>query len=175
MAVYRLGEHTPDLHPSAWVAETAMVVGRIVLEADASVWYGAVLRGDNETIRVGRGSNVQDGSVLHTDMGYPLSIGEGVIVGHQAMLHGCTIGDGSLVGIGAVVLNGATIGARCMIGAGALIPAGKTFPDGVLIVGAPAKVVRELRPEEVENLKRNAGAYVEQARRHRDERVRIDG
>ena len=174
MAIYRLGEHVPDVAPSAWVAESAQVIGQVTLAEDASVWYGAVLRGDNDRISVGRASNVQDGSVLHTDMGFPLAIGEGVIVGHLAMLHGCTIGDGTLVGIGAVVLNGARIGRQCIVGAGALVTEGKQFPDGVLIVGSPAKVVREITPAQVEKLRSNAAQYVAQQRRHRSERVRID-
>jgi carbonic anhydrase/acetyltransferase-like protein (isoleucine patch superfamily) len=174
MAVYRLGEHSPQIAASAWVAESADVIGRVTLGDDASVWYGAVLRGDNDRIDVGARSNVQDGSVLHTDHGYPLAIGSGVIVGHKVMLHGCTIGDGSLVGIGAIVLNGARIGRQCIVGAGALVTMGKVFPDGVLIVGAPAKVVRPLTPDEIAHLDLSAEQYVAQQRRHRGERVRID-
>ena len=174
MAVYRLGAHTPEVHPTAWVAESAELIGRVTLGEQASVWYGVVIRGDNDLIRIGARSNVQDGSVLHTDAGFPLSIGEGVIVGHKVMLHGCTIGDGALIGIGAVILNGAQIGARSIVGAGALVPMGKAFPEGVLIVGAPAKVVRELSPEEIARLPNSATGYVNQARRHREERVRID-
>jgi len=175
MAVYRLGDHRPEIDPTAWVAESATVVGRVRLGADASVWYGAVLRGDNDHIVVGARSNVQDGSVLHVDPGLPLTIGEGVIVGHQVMLHGCTIGDGTLIGIGAIVLNGARIGRRCIVGAGALVTMGKEFPDGVLIVGAPAKVMRPLTPDEIARLATSADQYVAQQRRHRGERVRIDG
>ena len=174
MAIYRLGEHVPDIAASAWVAESAEVIGRVSLAEDASVWYGAVLRGDNERITVGRGSNVQDGSVLHTDPGFELTIGERVTVGHKVMLHGCTIGEATLVGIGSIVMNGARIGARCIVGAGALVTAGKVFPDGVLIVGAPAKALRELTAEEVAHVESSAAKYVDQRRRHRDERVRVE-
>ncbi len=166
MAVYQIDDHQPDIHPSAWVADSAEVIGRVTLAENASVWYGAVLRGDNDTISVGRNSNVQDGSVLHTDAGAPLVIGDDVTVGHQVVLHGCSIGDGALVGIGAVVLNRARIGRHCIVGAGALISEGKEFPDGVLIVGAPAKVVRELTPEQIDRLRMSATHYVAQQRRH---------
>lgn len=174
MAVYALDGVIPEVVDSAWVADSATVVGRVRLEADSSVWYGAVLRGDNEPIVIGRGSNVQDGSVLHTDIGQPLTVGEDVTIGHQVTLHGCTIGDGSLVGIQAVVLNGARIGRGCLVAAGAVVTEGKSFPDGVLIMGAPAKVVRELSPEQVERVRKGARHYVEQARRHRDGLRRID-
>lgn len=149
-----------------WVAPTAVLIGRIVLKKNASVWFGAVLRGDNELIHVGEGSNVQDGSVLHTDMGWPLTIGKGVTIGHKVTLHGCSIGDHSLIGIGAVVLNGAKIGRHCLIGAGALIPEGKEIPDGSLVMGVPGKVVRQLTEEQIENLRRNAAHYVDNARRY---------
>ncbi|HEY2928555.1 gamma carbonic anhydrase family protein, partial [Piscinibacter sp.] len=139
----------------------------VVLAEDANVWFGAVLRGDNEALRIGRGSNVQDGTVMHTDMGYPLTIGDKVTIGHQVMLHGCTVGDGSLIGIHAVVLNGAKIGRHCLVGAGSLVPEGKEFPDGSLIVGTPARVVRQLTPEQIEGLERNAEHYVENARRYK--------
>jgi len=168
MALYQLEEHPPQLAEGAWVADSAQVMGKVVLAEDASVWFGAILRGDNETLRVGRGSNVQDGAVMHSDPGYPLTLGENVTVGHQAMLHGCTIGDGSLIGIQAVVLNGAKIGKHCLVGAGALVTEGKEFPDGSLIVGSPAKVVRQLTPEQMEGLKRSAEHYVENARRYKN-------
>ncbi|MBP6899613.1 MAG: gamma carbonic anhydrase family protein [Burkholderiaceae bacterium] len=174
MAIYRLGDLNPDIHPSAWVAERAEVIGRVTLAENASVWYGAVLRGDNDHIRIGRDSNVQDGSVLHTDHGVPLTVGEGVTIGHQVMLHGCSIGNGSLIGIGSVILNGARIGRHCIVGAGALVTEGKEFPDGVLIVGSPAKVVRELTPEQIERLKLSAAYYVQQQQRHRQQLQRID-
>jgi len=167
MAIYRLADAEPRIAPSAWVADSACVLGRVALAEGASVWYGAVLRGDNDWITVGRNSNVQDGSVLHTDAGVPLTLGEGVTVGHQVMLHGCTVGDGSLIGIQAVVLNGAKIGRNCLVGAGALVTEGKEFPDNCLIVGSPAKVVRELTPAQIERLRFSADHYVEQAIRHR--------
>jgi len=167
MAIFRLAEAEPRIDPSAWVADSASVLGRVALAEGASVWYGAVLRGDNDWITVGRHSNVQDGSVLHTDHGFPLTLGEGVTVGHQVMLHGCTVGDGSLIGIQSVVLNGAKIGRNCLVGAGSLVTEGKEFPDGCLIVGSPAKVVRELSPEQIERLRFSAAHYVEQAVRHR--------
>ena len=154
------------MHPSAFVADSAQVMGRVTLEEDASVWFGTVIRGDTETITVGRGSNIQDASVLHADVGFPLEIGERVTVGHQVMLHGCTIGDESLIGIGAVVLNGARIGKHCLVGAGALVTEGKVFPDGSMILGSPAKVVRQLTPEQIEGLRRSAAHYIDNARRY---------
>ncbi|HSW08698.1 gamma carbonic anhydrase family protein [Aquabacterium sp.] len=174
MAIYQLGEHVPRIATGAWVADGAQVIGRVTLEQDASIWYGAVLRGDNDQITVGRASNVQDGSVLHTDAGIPLTLGSHVTVGHQVMLHGCTIGDGTLVGIQSVVLNGARIGRNCIVGAGALVTEGKEFPDGVLIVGSPAKVARELTPEQIARLQGIALHYIEQAQRHRTLLKRID-
>jgi len=167
MAIYQLDDHTPQIDPSAWVADSAQVMGAITLEANTSVWFGAVLRGDTETIRIGRGSNIQDLSVLHADVGMPLTVGEDVTVGHQVMLHGCTIGDGSLIGIGAVVLNGAVIGKGCLVGAGSLVTEGKVFPDGSMILGSPAKVVRQLSPEQLEGLRMSARHYVDNAQRFR--------
>ncbi len=167
MALYQLDGVQPQVHESAWVADSAQVIGAVTLERDASVWFGAVLRGDTETLRIGKGSNVQDGSVLHADLGQPLTVGEGVTVGHQVMLHGCTIGDGSLIGIQAVVLNGARIGRYCLVGAGALVTEGKEFPDGSMILGSPARAVRPLTPEQIEGLKRSAATYVQNARRFR--------
>ena len=167
MAVYRLGDDTPRIADSAWVADSAQVIGRVELAEGASVWFGAVLRGDNEPIRIGRGSNVQDGTVIHADTGFPVTIGDDVTVGHQVMLHGCTVGDGSLIGIKAVVLNGAKIGKNCLVGAGALVTEGKEFPDGSMILGSPAKVVRELTPEQIAGLSRAARHYVENAARYR--------
>ena len=174
MAVYQLDRDAPQIHPSAWVAESADVMGRVVLGENASVWYGAVLRGDNDLISVGANSNVQDGSVLHTDAGKPLQIGEGVTIGHQVMLHGCTVGDNSLIGIKSVLLNGAVIGRDSIVGAGSLVTEGKVFPDGVLIVGSPAKVVRELTPEQIARLRVSATHYVAQAQRHERLRRRVD-
>lgn len=165
MAIYELEAHAPQIAPSAWVADSAQVIGNVVLGADASVWFGTVIRGDTETIRIGRGTNIQDASVLHADIGKPLTIGENVTVGHQVMLHGCTIGDESLIGIGAVVLNGAKIGKNCLVGAGALVTEGKEFADGSMIIGSPAKVVRQLTPEQIEGLKLSAQHYIDNAKR----------
>ncbi len=167
MALYQLDDQTPRVAATAWVADSAQLIGKVALADDASVWFGAVLRGDNEWLCIGRGSNVQDGSVLHSDMGYPLTLGEQVTVGHQATLHGCSVGDGSLIGIQAVVLNGARIGRHCLVGAGALVTEGKQFPDGWLIVGAPAKAVRQLTPEQIDGLQRSAAHYVANAQRYR--------
>lgn len=160
MAIYQLGEHAPEIDPSAWVADTATLLGKVTLEANASVWFGATLRGDNERITIGANSNVQEGTVMHTDPGYPLVVGQNVSIGHQAMLHGCTIGDGSLVGIGAVILNGARIGKGCLVGAAALVTEGKQFPDGSLILGSPAKAVRQLTQEDLLRLQATADSYV---------------
>ena len=173
MAIYQLDDCIPDVAASAWVADSASVIGRVRLAEGASVWYGAVLRGDSEFITLGRNCNVQDGSVLHADPGVPLTLGDEVSVGHQAMLHGCCIGDGTLVGIQAVVLNGAKIGRRCIVGAGALMTEGKEFADGSLIVGAPARAVRPLSAQQFEMLQRIAQGYVAKARRHRDGLKRI--
>lgn len=163
--IYALDGLTPEIGPNAWIADTAVLIGRVVVEADASIWFGAVLRGDNEEIRVGQGSNVQENSVLHTDMGYPLTIGAQCTIGHKAMLHGCMIGDGSLIGMGATVLNGARIGRGCLIGAGALITEGKEIPDGSLVMGAPGRVVRVLDSEAQERLLMSARGYQANARR----------
>ncbi|MCI4440474.1 carbonic anhydrase/acetyltransferase-like protein (isoleucine patch superfamily) [Tibeticola sediminis] len=167
MALYELDGISPQCHPSAWVADSAEVIGNVRLGADASVWFGTVVRGDTESITIGEGSNIQDASVLHADIGQPLTIGARVTVGHQVMLHGCTIGDESLIGIGAVVLNGAKIGRHCLVGAGALVTEGKEFPDGSMILGSPAKVVRSLSPEQIEALRQSAQHYIDNARRFR--------
>ena len=167
MAVYELDGTQPRVADSAWVADSAQVMGNVVLGEDSSVWFGTVIRGDTETITVGRGSNIQDASVLHADIGKPLTIGDNVTVGHQVMLHGCTIGDESLIGIGAIVLNGAKIGRHCLVGAGALVTEGKEFPDGSMIIGSPAKAVRQLTPEQIEGLKLSAQHYIDNARRFR--------
>jgi carbonic anhydrase/acetyltransferase-like protein (isoleucine patch superfamily) len=162
MTAYRLGDREPTLPEDGeyWIAPTAVVAGHVILKKNASVWFGAVLRGDNEPIVVGENSNVQDNSVLHTDIGSPLTIGDNVTVGHMVMLHGCAIGDGTLIGIGSIVLNGAKIGKNCLVGAGALITEGKEFPDGVMIFGSPAKVVRELAPEQAARMGQGAMGYV---------------
>jgi len=173
MAIYQLDQFIPQIDPDAWVAENATVIGNVRLAAGSSVWFGATLRGDNDLISIGVGSNVQDGAVLHTDPGHPLSVGDSVTIGHQAMLHGCTIGERSLVGLHAVVLNGAKIGRECLIGAGALVPEGKVFPDRCLLVGAPAKVVRELSDQDVAAFQRGVQSYIERAKLFRSKLVRI--
>lgn len=167
MAIYELDGTTPRLADTAWVADNAQVIGDVQLAPGSSVWFGATLRGDTEPIVVGEGSNVQDGSVLHADVGYPVTLGRHVTVGHQVMLHGCTIGDESLIGIGAIVLNGAKIGKNCLVGAGALVTEGKEFPDGSMIIGSPAKAMRQLTPEQIEGLRRSAAHYRENAQRYR--------
>ncbi len=167
MAVYELDGVAPQMAGSAWVADSAQVMGNVHLHEDSSVWFGAVLRGDTETITVGKGSNVQDGTVMHADYGFPLVVGERVTIGHQVMLHGCTIGDETLIGIGATVLNGAKIGKNCLVGARSLVTEGKEFPDGSMILGSPAKVVRQLTPEQIEGLRRSAAHYIENAQRYR--------
>lgn len=167
MALYELDGEAPKLHPTAYVADSAEVIGRVELAEGSSVWFGAVLRGDNEWLRIGRNANVQDGSVLHSDPGFPLTLGENVTIGHMVMLHGCTIGDGSLVGIGAVVLNGARIGRNSIVGAGSLVPEGKEYPDNSLILGSPARVVRELSPEQAARSALAATHYVENSQRYR--------
>lgn len=165
MAIYELDGVAPRVAATAWVADSAQVIGNVVLGEDASVWFGAVVRGDTDTITIGAGSNIQDTSVLHADEGRPLLIGERVTVGHQVVLHGCTIGDETLIGIGAMVLNGAKIGKNCLVGAGALVTEGKEFPDGSMIIGAPAKVVRQLTPLQMEGLRQSAQHYIDNARR----------
>jgi carbonic anhydrase/acetyltransferase-like protein (isoleucine patch superfamily) len=159
--MYRYGERVPSVHESVFVAPGASVIGSVVLSENVSVWFGATIRGDNDTITVGKNSNVQEGAVLHTDPGLALSVGENVTIGHQAMLHGCTIGAGSLIGIQAVVLNGAVIGKGCLVGAGAIVTERKVFPDRSLIIGSPARVARVLTDEDVEKLLRSAAIYVE--------------
>lgn len=163
MAIYQLGDDAPDIDPTAYVADGATIIGKVTLLANASVWTGAVLRGDNERITIGPGSNVQEGAVMHTDPGFPLTVGANVTIGHQAMLHGCTIGDGALVGIQAVVLNGARIGQGCLVGAGAIVTENKEFPEHSLLIGAPAKVARTLAPEDAARLTASAASYVQRA------------
>ncbi|MEN9544512.1 MAG: hypothetical protein RLZZ598_1345 [Pseudomonadota bacterium] len=161
MALYQLGDRCPEVHANAYIAESAELIGAIHVGEGASIWGQVSMRGDNEAIRIGRGSNVQEGSVLHTDIGFPLTVGEHVTIGHQAMLHGCTIGDGALIGIQAVVLNGARIGRQCLVGAGALVTEGKVFEDGQLILGSPARAVRPLNEAELARLRQGAQSYVE--------------
>ena len=160
MAIYQLKDKKPSIHPSSYVAKEATLIGDVIVAEDASIWAGVVIRGDNEPITIGRGSNVQEGTIMHTDINCPLTLAEGVTVGHQAMLHGCTIGEGSLIGIQAVVLNRAVIGKNCLVGAGSVVTEGKVFPDNSLILGSPAKVVKELTPEAITALKASAEHYV---------------
>ena len=168
MSVYRLGEIAPQLPAEGeyWIAPNATVLGNVILHAGASIWFNVVIRGDNDPITIGANTNIQDGSILHTDDGVPLTIGEGVTVGHKAMLHGCTIGDNSLIGIGAVVLNGAKIGKNCLIGANALITEGKVIPDNSLVMGQPGKVVRELDEAAIQGLRWSAAHYVQNWKRY---------
>jgi len=169
MAVHTLGERKVVIHgEECFVADNATVIGSVVLHKQASVWFNAVVRGDSEIITIGERTNIQDAAVLHADPGFPLTLGKNVSVGHQAMLHGCTVGDGSLVGIGAIILNGAVIGRGCIIGAGAVVPEGKNYPDGVLVLGAPGKVMRELEPEERAGLLENADIYVRRSKLYRE-------
>ncbi len=165
--IYALDGIAPQLDATAWVAADANLIGHVVLEAGASVWFGATLRGDNEEIRVGAGSNVQENCVLHTDMGYPLVIGANCTIGHKALLHGCTIGEGTLIGMGAMVMNGAKVGRGCLIGAGALITEGKEIPDGSLVMGSPGKVMRSLDAEAQARLLASAAGYRANAARFR--------
>jgi len=168
--IYDLGDRQLELSGDGqYIAPTASVIGSVRLKAESSIWFNAVLRGDNDWIEIGERSNVQDGSVLHTDPGIPLVVGDSVTVGHKVMLHGCTIGNGSLIGIGTTILNNAIIGANCIVGANALVTEGKEFPDGVLLLGAPAKIVRELEPRELEMLAHSAAIYVDNARRFREQ------
>jgi carbonic anhydrase/acetyltransferase-like protein (isoleucine patch superfamily) len=173
--IYELDGKAPQFDPSqTWIADNAAVIGDVVLEADVSVWFSATVRGDNERIHIGRGSNVQDGAVLHVDPGFPLTLGADVTVGHLAMLHGCTVGDGTLVGLGAVIMNGARIGPDCLIGANALITEGKEIPARSVVMGAPGKIIRQLSDEDLERIRRPAQSYVERMRVYRD-RLRAVG
>lgn len=173
MAVYSLDGKEPTIDKSAWIADSAQVIGHVELDANASVWFNAVIRGDNDPILIGENSNVQDGTVLHTDIGSPLKIGKNVTIGHIAMLHGCEIGDNSLIGIGATILNNARIGRNCIIGAHALIPEGKKIPDNSLVMGAPGKVVKEVSPELAQALTASAMHYVDNAKRYRNGLVKL--
>ena len=167
MPLFTLDGHAPEFEhrPSNWIAPDATLVGKVFLGENAGIWFGAVLRGDNELIHVGRNTNVQEHTLMHTDMGYPLTIGEGCTIGHRAMLHGCTIGENTLIGIGAIILNGAKIGRNSLVGAGALVTERKEFPDNALIVGSPARVIRTLDEAAIEQLRLSAAHYVENGRR----------
>ena len=171
--IYQLEDAVPQIHASAWVAENATLAGQITLQKDVSIWFNAVLRAEHAPITVGEGSNIQDGSVCHVDPGMPLTIGRSVTVGHKVMLHGCTIGDESLIGINAVILNGAKIGRNCLIGANSLISEGKEIPDGSLVMGSPGKIVRTLSEAQIEGLKASAMHYVENGRRYKASLVRV--
>lgn len=173
MTLYQFKDKTPVIAPSAYVANEAVVIGDVRLGENVSVWPGAVLRGDNEPIVLGDNSNAQEGAVFHTDPGYPLTVGKNVTIGHQAMLHGCTVGDGSLIGIQAVVLNGAVIGAESLVGAGALVTEGKSFPPRSLIIGSPAKAIRTLTDDDIAGLQRNAQNYVERGQAFKTELKKI--
>ncbi|SDR38064.1 gamma carbonic anhydrase family protein [Pseudovibrio sp. Tun.PSC04-5.I4] len=176
MPFYKLGDRSPKVPENGnyWVAPCASLIGHIQLDEESNVWFGAVLRGDNELIHIGARSNVQDGSVLHTDLGYPLVIGPNCTIGHKAILHGCTVGEGSLIGMGATILNGAKIGKGCIIGANALIPEGKVIPDGSLVVGMPGKVVRDLDDATKDMLIRSADGYVLNAKRFKEQLVEVE-
>lgn len=174
MPVYALDGVHPEIHPTAWIAPGAVVVGNVVLGEGASVWFNAVLRGDNERMTIGPRCNVQDGCVLHSDPGFPLTLEEDVTLGHAAIVHGCTVGAGALIGMGATVLNGAKVGAGALIGANALVPEGKEIPAGSMALGAPAKVVRELSPDQVNRLKATANHYVGNAKRFRNGLTGLD-
>ncbi len=173
MAIYQLNEFIPQIDATAYVADSADIIGKVKLAAHSSVWFNVTIRGDNELISIGENSNVQEGAVLHTDVGFPLSIGRNVTVGHQAMLHGCTIDEGALIGIQAIVLNGAVIGKNCLVGAGALVTEGKHFPDNSLIIGSPAKVARILTEEEIKLFHKNTENYVSRAKLFQSQLVRL--
>lgn len=174
MAIYQFGEQTPQIDSTAYVAETAAVIGKVQMQPHSSVWFSATVRGDGDQITISENSNVQDGAVLHADPGYPLTLGKNVTVGHLAMLHGCTVGEGTLVGIKAVILNGAKIGRNCLVGAGALVTEGKEFPDNSLIIGSPAKAVRALSEEDIQRMHGAYKVYVERGQRYREALKRID-
>jgi carbonic anhydrase/acetyltransferase-like protein (isoleucine patch superfamily) len=165
--IYELDGIAPIIDDTAWVADDVNLIGKVTLAAKSSVWFGSTLRGDNEMLTLGEGSNIQENSVLHTDMGYPLTIGKNCTIGHKVMLHGCTIGDNTLIGMGAMVMNGAVVGKNCLIGAGALITEGKIIPDGSLVMGAPGKIIRTLTDEAIEGLTRSALSYQKNAERYR--------
>ncbi|MFK7755158.1 MAG: gamma carbonic anhydrase family protein [Sedimentitalea sp.] len=168
MTIYALNGQTPQIDPDTWVASDANLIGKVILEQGASVWFGATIRADHEEIRIGKGSNVQENTVMHIDAGYPLTIGENCTIGHKVMLHGCTIGNNSLIGMGATILNGAKIGDNCLIGAGALITENKVIPDGSLVMGAPGKIVRQLDAAAIQMLTASAAHYQHNMRAFRD-------
>lgn len=169
MPIYALDEVCPQIKESAWIAANATLIGDVLIEAHASVWYGAILRGDTARLTIGEGTNIQDACVVHTDEGLPLCLGSRVTVGHGVILHGCDIGDETLMGMGAIVLNGVKVGRQCIVAAGSLLTENKQFPDGVLIMGSPARVLRELKPEEIERNKKSAQHYIDNAARYRQQ------
>lgn len=173
MTIYALGTSKPHINEDTWVAPDANLIGKVVLEEGASIWFGTTIRAEHEEIRIGRGSNVQEQCVLHIDPGYPLTIGENCTIGHKAMLHGCTIGENTLIGMGATVLNGAKIGKNCLIGAGALITENKEIPDNSLVMGAPGKIVRDVDEALVASLRQSAVHYQKNMRRFRDELTEV--
>ena len=175
MPLFQLGQDRLQVHPSVFVAPSAIVVGKVELHEKSSIWFNVSLRGDNDLIVLGEGSNIQEGSVLHTDTGHPLTIGKRVTVGHQAMLHGCTIGDESLIGMQAILLNGSQVGRHCIIGAGALLTGNTVIPEGSMVLGSPAKVVRPLKPEEIEMIRQAAAGYVDRAKLFKTELIALDG
>ena len=174
MAVFELDGVRPELDPESWVADSATVLGRVILNKGASVWFGATLRGDNDPITIGENSNIQDSSVLHTDLGVPLTIGRNVTVGHMVMMHGCEVGDNSLIGIGSIILNNAKIGKNCLIGANTLITEGKVIPDGSMVMGAPGKVIREVSEQQLQGMLAGSHHYVENWKRYAKGLKRID-
>jgi carbonic anhydrase/acetyltransferase-like protein (isoleucine patch superfamily) len=167
--IYSLEDVRPQIAADAWIADNATIIGSVVVESKASIWFNCLLRGDRDLITIGEGTNIQDGSVLHTDPGIRLTVGRNVTVGHMVMLHGCDIGDGALIGIGSIILNRATIGKHCLIGANTLIPEGKSIPDRSLVMGSPGKIVRELSDQEVERILLTAAHYVENGQRYRQQ------
>lgn len=173
MAIYQLADISPEIDSSAYIAESANIIGKVRIAAYASIWFDVTIRGDNELISVGENSNVQEGCILHTDPGYPLTIHNNVTIGHQAMLHGCTIGEGSLIGIQAVILNGAKIGKNCLVGAGALVTEGKEFPDNSLIIGSPAKAVRTLTEQDTLKMQANTRHYAQRGQAYKTQLKRI--
>ena len=165
--IYDFEKNTPEVHPDAWVASNATIIGKVKLEKNSSIWFNSVLRGDIELISIGVNSNIQDGSVLHTDPGFPLTVGKGVTVGHMVMLHGCKISDDTLIGIGSIILNNAKIGKNCIIGANTLITENKIIPDNSLVVGSPGRVLRKVTDEEIKLIHENAQHYVEGSKKYK--------
>ncbi len=173
MTIYALGDHSPQIADDTWIAPDANLIGKVIVEEAASIWFGTTIRADHEEIRIGAGTNVQENCVMHIDAGFPLTIGTGCTIGHKVMLHGCTIGDNTLIGMGATVLNGAKIGKNCLIGAGALITEGKDIPDGSLVMGMPGKVVRQLDEDAIQGLRVSALHYQDNMRRFRDQMKQV--